>query len=121
MLERLAKDKSASLFTARLLAIVALGKVGGKQAAAALTDMVSDPTQIFDEIIDDVRLCDAAFASLLIASGKKLDDYELQPFGRTYFGPGVGYDDIIVTAYKFASAEARTKAIQKWKDETAKK
>jgi len=121
ILARLAKDKSASLFTGRVIAIQALGKVGGKDSATTLGELIYDRTSVSGEGPEEVRVGDVAFAALLTLNGKELKDYSLQYWGVTGFGTGVGDDDITLKLYKFSNPDARIKAIEKWKNEVGKK
>jgi hypothetical protein len=120
-LARLAKDKKADVFSVRVLAIEALGKVGGTEAKAALTELISDKTAIFGQGEDEHRISDMALAALVTMTGKKLSDYGLDSNTSIGFSTDEDDEEINLHIYGFRNNDARTKAIQKWKDETAKK
>lgn len=119
-LATLARNKDADLFTVRLIAVQALGKVGGKEADATLTDLIGDTTTIFGGQ-DEHRLGDSALAALVQMHGKKLSDYGLTNTMGIGFAAGPGDEVIMLQLHGFRGADARARAIQKWKDETAKK
>ena len=83
-LAKIAKDKKADVLSTRLLAIQALGKVGGKDAADALAELVSDTTSLFNGGgfgSEDYRLGDSALAAWLTMHGKKLALWAAAPRG----------------------------------------
>jgi hypothetical protein len=118
---KMAKNKSADVFTVRVLAIEALGKVGGKDAAAALADLVSDSTSLFGGGQEEHRVGDVALAASLTMHGKKLNDFGM----RNNFGIGFaaveGEEPISITLHGFQNAAAREKAVKKWKEEVVEK
>jgi hypothetical protein len=119
-LAAVAKNKDADLWSVRLIAVQALGKVGGKEADAALTDLIGDPATIFGGP-DEHRLGDSALATLVQMHGKKLTDYELTNNMGIGFATGPGEDVIMLQLYGFHGADARARAVKKWKAETARK
>lgn len=120
-LARLAKDKKVDVIYVRMLAVEALGKVGGTEAKAILTDLIADTTNVFGQGEDEHRLGDAALAALISMSGKRFADYGLENNTSIGFSTGDDEEGFSLRLYGFHTADARTKAIQKWKDETAKK
>jgi HEAT repeat protein len=123
-LAKLAKDKKADVLSVRLLAVQALGKVGGREAAEALAELVSETTPLFNGGgfgNEEYRLGDSAFAALLTMNGKKLADYGLRHQGGIGFGTGDGDEIISLELHSFGNADERAKAIKKWKDEIAQK
>jgi hypothetical protein len=114
-----AKSKDADLLSIRLLAVQALGKVGGPEATATLTDLLSDTSVIFGGM-DEHRLGDSALAALVKMSGKKLGDYGLNNNMGIGFASGPGEEAVMLEIHGFQNAADRTKALQKWKDEAGK-
>jgi hypothetical protein len=118
---KLAKDKSADVFMVRVLSIEALGKIGGKDAAAALADLVPETTSLFGGGQDQNRLGDVALAASLTMHGKKLNDFGM----RNNFGIGFstfeGEEPVSITLHGFSTATEREKAIKKWKEEVVEK
>jgi hypothetical protein len=118
VLIKAAKDKQADVLGVRLMAVDALGKVGGQEATAALTGLVTDRTNVFGGGGDvDHLLGDQALAALVHLTGKKLNDYGLTNNVGIGFATGDGDETISLSLYGFASAEARKKGLQKWQDE----
>lgn len=122
-LAKCAKDKNSDVLSMRLLAIQALGKIGGKEAAAVLTDLITDSSSLFGGGGggQDYRLGDSALALSIKMAGKKLSDYSLNHGGGIGFSTGDDNEIISLDLYSFPNAEAREKAIKKWKEETAGK
>jgi hypothetical protein len=120
-LAKAAKDKNADVLGTRLLAIQALGKVGGKEAADTLTELVSETTPLFSGSPEEYRLGDSALAASLSMHGKKLADFGLRHNGGIGFGTGDGDEIISMELHSFSNADARAKAIKKWKDEVVEK
>ncbi|HEX3151295.1 MAG TPA: HEAT repeat domain-containing protein [Gemmataceae bacterium] len=120
-LARLAKDKKADVFSVRVLAIEALGKVGGSEATAALTELLADTSAIFGQGENEHQICDAALAALVTMTGKNLGAYELDSNTSIGFATDEDDEEINIRIYGFRSSDARKKAIQKWKEETAPK
>jgi hypothetical protein len=124
-LAKIAKDKKADVLSVRLLAVQALGKVGGKDAADALAELIGDTTQLFSGggfgSNEEYRLGDSAFAALVSMSGKKYTDYGLRHNGGIGFGTGDGDEIISLELHTFGNADERAKAIKKWKEESAGK
>lgn len=120
VLVNLAKDKKADVLSVRVLSVEALGKVGGKEASAALTELLDDKSPVFGAGEDEHRLGDAALAALVAMNGKRLGDYGLESNTSIGFATGDSDESISLKLYGFRNADARTKALQKWKDETAK-
>ena len=115
-----AKDRQADVLSVRALAIDALGKVGGKEATAALGELVADRTTVFGGGGlggEEHLLGDCALAALVQSTGKKLSDYGLNSNVGIGFSTGVGDETIHLSLYGFRNADARKKAIQKWQDE----
>jgi hypothetical protein len=119
-LAALARNKEADLLSVRLIAVQALGKVGGKEADATLTDLIGDPATIFGGL-DEHRLGDSALAALVQMHGKKLADYGLTNNLGIGFAAAPGEEVIMLQLYGFHGPDGRTKAVKKWKDEAAKK
>lgn len=115
-----AKNKETDLLSVRLVAVQALGKVGGKEATAALTDLLADTSVLFGGQ-DEHRLGDSALAALVQMRGKKLADYGLTDNFGIGFAAAPGEEPIMLQVYGFRNSEARIKAMQKWKDEADKK
>ena len=90
-------------------------------AAAALAELVPDESRMFrGDRSDDQRFGDQALAASLALHGKKVEDYGLTRSNQMFFPP-VGKDNIPMIVYGFPNAEARAKAIAKWKDEVVEK
>ncbi|HJZ94200.1 MAG TPA: HEAT repeat domain-containing protein [Gemmataceae bacterium] len=122
VLTRLAKDKNASIFNVRALAIEALGKVGNKEAIAALEELMSDATPLFrGGRGEDFQLGDSAFAALVSAQKKKPEDYGLSAGLSIGLRAAAQGETIILTLQSFPNNDARQKGLKKWKDEAAKK
>jgi glutathione S-transferase len=121
-LARLAKDKTASGINVRALAIEALGKVGDKDANAALDGLLSDSTSLFQGVVGrDFTVADCAFAALLTAHKKNPSDYGMSGglnLGFRFAGNG---EIVRITLHTFPSDEARQNGLKKWKDEAKKK
>jgi len=118
ILIKLAKEKSNDVFTVRVLAIEALGKVGGKDAAAALADLVPDNTNLFGGGgPDEHRVGDVALAASLTMHGKKLNDFGMRNNFGIGFATAEGEEPISITLHGFANAAARENAVKKWKEE----
>ncbi|HKB06401.1 MAG TPA: hypothetical protein VKD90_29670 [Gemmataceae bacterium] len=120
-LAKMAKDKQADALSVRLVAIQALGKVGGPDAAAALAEVVPDATQALGGGTDDYRLGDSALAASLTMHGKRLADFGLSNSVRIGFGTGDDNEIIMLQLYGFRSQDARAKAVEKWKKEVVEK
>jgi hypothetical protein len=122
LLARLAKDKRASVFNVRALAIQALGKAADKDAMAALEELMADDTPLFGRGNgEDYRLGDVAFAELVTANKKKPADYGIageMGIGFRFAGQG---EVVHLTLHAFPNNDARQKGLKKWKDEAAKK
>lgn len=118
---KLAKDKTADVFTVRVLAIEALGKVGGKDAAAALADLVPETTNLFGGGEDQIRVGDVALAASLTMHGKKLSDFGMHNNFGIGFSAGDGDEPISITLHGFQNQGAREKAVKKWKEEVVEK
>jgi hypothetical protein len=125
LLAKLAGDKTTPRFLIqRLLAVEALGAVGGKEAAAALAELVPDATVMFrtggPDGTDGPPFGDQALAASLRLHGKKVEDYGLTRTDHR-FVPPFGKDHIPMAVYGFPDAAARANAVQKWRDEVAAK
>jgi hypothetical protein len=125
VLAKLAGDKTTPRFLIqRLLAVEALGAVGGKEAAAALAELVPDSTVMMrvggPNGPEGPPFGDQALAASLRLHGKKVEDYGLTRTNML-FGPPFGKDVILMTVYSFPDADARSKAVKKWRDEVAGK
>lgn len=119
---KLAKDKTADVFTVRVLAIEALGKVGGKDAAAALADLVPETTNLFGGGGQDQnRVGDVALAASLTMHGKKLNDFGMNNNFGIGFSSAEGEEPISITLHGFQNPAAREKAVKKWKEEVVEK
>jgi hypothetical protein len=115
-----ARNKDADLLSVRLLAVQALGKVGGKEATDTLTDLIADGSVLFGGQ-DEHRLGDSALAALVQMSGKKLSDYGLTNNFGIGFASGPGEEPIMLQIHGFRTTDDRTKAVKKWKDQATKK
>lgn len=125
VLAKLAGDKTTRGFLIqRLLAVEALGAVGGTEAAAALAELVPDSTVMFriggPDGKDGPPFGDQALAASLRLHGNKVEDYGLTCTDHR-FVPPFGKDYIPMTVYDFPSADARAMAVKKWRDEVEKK
>jgi hypothetical protein len=116
-LAKMAKDKQADALSVRLVAIQALAKVGGSDAAGTLADLVPDSTQAFGGGTDDYRLGDSALAASVTMHGKKLSDFGLTNNVQIGFSTGEDDDVIMLQLHGFRSQDARAKAVEKWKKE----
>jgi len=121
VLARLAKDKNADIFSVRMLAVQALGKVGGKEAEAALAELVPDKTPLFGGGQNEHVLGDTALAASLALHGKKLTDFGLRSNGSIGFSTGDDNDIISINLYGFNTTDGREKAIKKWQEEVIEK
>jgi hypothetical protein len=122
VLAKLAKDKNADIFSVRMLAVQALGKVGGKDAESVLNELVSDKTPLFGGGGPNEHfLGDTALAASLTLHGKKLTDFGLRSNGSVGFSTGDDSDIISINLYGFNSVDGREKAIKKWKEEVIDK
>jgi hypothetical protein len=119
VLAALVKNKDTDLLSVRVVAVQALGKVGGKEAAAVLTDLMSDKSIVFGGQ-DEHQLGDSALAALIQMNGKKLDDFGLTNNFAIGFASGAGEEPVFIQIHGFRSADERTKAVQKWKAEASK-
>jgi hypothetical protein len=124
VLTKVAGDKTTRGFLIqRLLAVEALGAVGGKEAAAALAELVPDSTVMFRtgglDGPDGPSFGDQALAASLRLHGKKVEDYGLTRTNHR-FVPPFGKDYIPMTVYGFPDADARAKAVKRWRDEVEK-
>jgi glutathione S-transferase len=124
-LAKMAKDKNADALSIRLLAIQSLGKVGGKEAAATLAELVPETTHLFGGggfgNGNDYTIGDAALAASLKMHGKKLSDFGINNQGGIGFGTGDGDEIISLELYGFNTADGRAKAVKKWKEEVHEK
>jgi hypothetical protein len=121
ILIKLAKDKSADIFSVRLLAIEALGKVGGKDAAAALAELVPEKTNLFGGGQETNSLGDVALAASITMHGKKLSEFGMNNNFGIGFSSGDGEEPISLTIPGFQNPAAREKAVKKWKEEVVEK
>jgi hypothetical protein len=118
-LAAVARNKDADLLTVRLIAVQALGKVGGKEADATLTDLIGDTSTIFGGP-DEHRLGDSALAALILMHGKKLSDYGLTNNLGIGFAAAPGDEPIMLQIHGFLTPDHRTRALKKWKEEGKK-
>jgi hypothetical protein len=117
VLVKLAKDKAPRTLTHRLLAVQALGAVGGKDAGAALVELSANSNLMFvGDMWKDYWEGDSALAASLLMHGKKTKDYELIG-SKQHFFPALGEEKIPIDVYGFPNADARARAIKKWKEE----
>jgi hypothetical protein len=99
-----------------LRALRTIVEIDGKEAAAALEKIMLDKSLTFKANGRELRLGDYALAASLRKNNRKFAEFGLK--GQEWLrwdGPDVeatGYDFL-----EFASEEARTKAVQKWKVE----
>ena len=116
-----AKSKETDVLSVRAVAIHALGKVGGPEAAAALTDLLGETTEVFQGgPSGEYRLGDMALAGLIQMHGKKPADFGLNMNLNIGFASEPGEEAVMLSLAGFRNPEARTKAVQKWKDEAAR-
>jgi hypothetical protein len=122
-LAKYAKDKQSDVLSVRALAVEGLGKAGGTEATAALESLISDTTDVlnFGGGMESYYLGDSALAALLTMQKKKLSDYGMNHQIGIGFDFGDGGEGVSLSLHGFTSNDARKKAIQRWKDETAKK
>ena len=120
-LAKIATDKKADSISMRLIAVEALGKVGGKEATSVLMGLLTDTTKVFGGGEEEHLISASALAALLTINGKRLADFGLtENFGIRF--PSVdGEEGFSFTLHGFRNADARKKAMQKWKDESEKK
>jgi HEAT repeat protein len=120
-LVKYAKDKQADVLSVRALAVEALGKAGGLEATAALETLLTDTTDVLNfgggGGMESYLLGDTALAALITMSKKKLSDYGLQSEVGIGFDFGDGGEGLSLSLHGFTSADARKKAVQKWKAE----
>lgn len=106
-------------------AVRSIADLDGKEAAEALEKIMLDKSLTFKakdraNRVGEYRIGDYALAASLRKHNKNLADFGLQ--GQDWFAWNVqdaeasGYDFL-----KFANEEARTKAVQKWKEEVVGK
>jgi hypothetical protein len=119
VLVKIARSREAGPWAMAAMRVMAL--MDGKEAAAALEKIMLDKSLTFKAIGRDhrtreLRLGDYALAFSLQKHNRKFTDFGLK--GQEWLGwsnageEASGYDFL-----EFASEEARTKAIQKWKEE----
>ena len=120
----LARDTTTRYPVHRVLAIEALGAVGGKEAAATLAELVADEEPLFRRYRrDDAPIPlfgDQALAALIVLHGKKPEDFGLRAVPSS-FGRPWSHDSVPVTMYVFPTDDARDEAVRKWNDEVAGK
>ncbi len=102
-----------------MIAVDALGKVGGNDATAALAALIGDKTELSNG--GRHQLGDAALAALIQMRGKMPTDYGIDNDFEMAFGTRTPGKAIPLTLYGFHTAGERAKAIEKWKAESAKK
>jgi hypothetical protein len=115
-LVRLAQSKRSEALAEHLLAIEALGTIGGKDAAAALAEIVPRDKILLSLGKDIYREGDTAMAASLKMHGKKPEDYGMVSIGTPL--PVSGWNEVVAySLYGFRDAEARSKALARWKEE----
>jgi hypothetical protein len=119
VLVRLAKDSKAQPLNVRAVAIDALGRVGDGPARAALADLVTDHTPLSRNLRH--RVGDHALATLLLVGKKDPADYGLTEVLTCRFRSARRAGPVEISFRTFPDDEARTKGVQKWKDEAANK
>jgi hypothetical protein len=118
----MAKDPKAHASLCRAIAIDALGTVGGTDATAALTALLTDKTDVFDGTPAGENIIgDAALAALIRMDGKKISEYGIDNNHQIVFGTNTPGKGIPLVLYGFHAPGAREKAVEKWKTESAKK
>ena len=118
-LVKLANDRTRNRLVQRLLAIQALGAVGGKEAHTALAALVPNRSAMFaGDPWSEFHEGDSALAASLVMHGKKPQDYELIAAPMKFVHPA-GRDGIPMSIYGFRNSDARVKAIGRWKAEVA--
>jgi hypothetical protein len=120
-LAKTARNKKADVLGMRLLAVQALGKVGGKIASETLAELVADTSPLFGGSPEQYRLGDSALAASLTLHGKKLSDFGLTANGGIGFSTGDGEEIISLQLHGFTTVDGREKAIKKWKEEVVEK
>jgi hypothetical protein len=116
-LVELASDTKTRYPHLRMLAIEALGAVGGREAATALADLIADEDVLYHR---GPRIGDQALAASLTLHGKRAADFGLVARQTTISRPfGGGY--IPATLYEFPTSDARSEALRRWQDEVVGK
>ena len=120
---RVVRDKKADALTSRTPAIQALGGIKSPEAAAALADLISDKTSLFNFGIGQASylMCDVALAASITMQGKKPEEFGLTNNISFGFNGGPGEDVMMLTLQGFQNDSDREKAVKKWKDESEKK
>jgi hypothetical protein len=116
----LAQSKRRQFLNERLVAIEALGAVGGKKAAAALAELAPDASLMYaGDMWKEFHLGDQALAASLKMHSKRIGDYELIST-RVVTANMIGNEKLTITVYGFPNVDARTRAIKKWREEVLK-
>jgi HEAT repeat protein len=118
---KLAQSNRPRSLAERLLAIDALGMIGGKDAAAALAGIVpNDKTMFEGDMWKEYREGDSALAASLKMHGKRPEDYGLIASKQSLINV-IQSESFPIDVYGFRDADARTKAVAKWKEEVVTK
>jgi hypothetical protein len=121
VLAELAMDTSTRYLVVRLLAVEALGAVGGREAAAVLADLVPDEDTLFGRgRASTPQFGDQALAASLALHGKRSEDFGLRAAKCSLPRP-LSNEYMPMTAYNFSTADARAEAIRRWRDEVVGK
>jgi hypothetical protein len=120
VLVKLAQSKRPEALSEHLLAIEALGAIGGKEAAAALAEVVPRGKSLLSFGIEDYREGDSALAASLKMHGKKPEDYGMVATGALV--PVSGWNETVAfSVYGFRDADSRAKAVARWKEDVVNK
>ncbi len=121
MLIKLARTKRSQYLPERLLAMDALGAIGGKDAAAALAEIVPNDKSMFaGDMWREFRDGDSALAASLKMHGKKPEDFGMVSIGTPL--PISGWNETAAfSLYGFRDPKARVKAVTRWKNEVVTK
>ena len=112
-LVKCAKDTKADVLSVRALAVEALGKAGGTEAAAALESLLSDTSDLlnFGGGMESYYLGDIALAALVTMNKKQPSEYGLLNQVGIGFDFGDGGEGVSMTLHGFTSKDVRKKAI----------
>jgi HEAT repeat protein len=117
---RLAQSKRRGSLAERLLAIEALGAIGGREAAAGLADLIPNDSLMFaGDMWKEFREGDSALAASLRMHGKKTGDYGLIASEMSLVNV-IGSEQFPYSVYGFPNADARARAIKKWQEDVLK-
>jgi hypothetical protein len=107
----------------RWVAMEALGRSSSKEAAAKLTELLSDKSTLYEDLGGKDaghQVRDCALAALVHGRGKKEADYGLHDYMTANFWAGGLADTVTLHLCGFESAADREQGIKKWLDEQKK-